>query len=93
MAIEFYNEPDLPRFCYNPEFDVYKKMHAIFAKAFREVIPGVKIATGGNTVEHGHQKKGFNIGTYKEIAGSGQAEIANWHAHGSLSNLSVTKWS
>lgn len=97
ISIEFYNEPDLPKFCYLPEIDTFDKMHKVFAKAFREVIPGVRIGTGGNTVQHGKEKEDFNRRTYMEIAASGQADVAIWHAHGPLENYKtrhrmVEKW-
>lgn len=84
LSVEFYNEPDLPNFCYKPEIDVFLKMHRTFAKAFREVIPGIKIGTGGNTVEHGKAKKDFNSRMYTELAQ--EADVAIWHAHGPLTN-------
>ncbi len=86
ISIEFYNEPDLPRFCYKPGIDTFDKMHRVFEKAFREVIPGVRIGTGSGTVAHGAEKPDFNRRMYQEIAGSGRADVAVWHAHGALSN-------
>ncbi|MGI6496713.1 MAG: hypothetical protein ACOX5G_11655 [Kiritimatiellia bacterium] len=84
LSIEYYNEPDLPDFCYLPEIDTYLKMHRTFAQAFREVIPGIKIGTGGNTVRHGKEKKDFNPRMYTELAK--EADVAIWHAHGPLEN-------
>ena len=82
VSIEFYNEPDLPKFCFLPEIDTYLKMHRAFSKAFREVIPGVKIGTGGNTVIHGKDKKDFNERMYVELAK--ETDVAVWHSHGSV---------
>ena len=82
VSLEFYNEPDLPDFCFNPEIDTYLKMHRVFSKAFREVIPGVAIGTGGNTVIHGRAKKNFNERMYVELAK--EADVTVWHSHGTL---------
>jgi len=95
VSIEFYNEPDLPGFCFLPDFDVYLKMHQTFSRAFREVIPGVQIGTGGNTVIHGNEKKGFNKRTYTELAKD--TDVAIWHSHGTLEKYielqrQVEKW-
>ncbi len=84
ISVEFYNEPDLPDFEFNPEIDEYLKMHEVFRRAFREVIPGVKIGTGGNTVQHGREKKDFNPRMYRELAK--ETDVAIWHAHGPLDN-------
>lgn len=82
VSIEFYNEPDLPNFCFLPEIDTYLKMHRAFSKAFREVIPGVQIGTGGNTVIHGKDKKDFNERMYVELAK--ETDVTVWHSHGTL---------
>lgn len=85
LSVEFYNEPDLPGFEYLPEIDTYLKMHEVFRRAFREAIPGVKIGTGGNTVQHGKEKKDFNPRMYRELAE--HADVHIWHAHGALENF------
>jgi hypothetical protein len=84
LSVEFYNEPDLPDFEFIPGIDEYLKMHEVFRRAFREVIPGIKIGTGGNTVFHGREKKDFNPRMYRELAK--EADVAIWHAHGPLDN-------
>ncbi|MDA3961753.1 MAG: hypothetical protein PF961_13265 [Planctomycetota bacterium] len=80
LSIEFYNEPDLPDFCYIPEIDTYLKMHDAFARAFREVIPGVQIGTGSVTVGHGKEKKDFTPRMFTES----DYDVGVWHAHGEL---------
>lgn len=84
ISVEFYNEPDLPNFEYHPGIDTYLKMHEVFRRAFREVIPDVRIGTGGNTVAHGKEKPDFNRRMYTELAK--EADVAIWHAHGPLQN-------
>jgi len=84
ISVEFYNEPDLPGFEFLPEIDTYLKMHEVFRRAFRAEIPGVRIGTGGNTVQHGNEKKDFNRRMYTELAT--ETDVALWHAHGSLEN-------
>ncbi|MCC5844525.1 MAG: hypothetical protein JJU05_09760 [Verrucomicrobia bacterium] len=84
LSVEFYNEPDLPGFEYFPGIDTYLKMHETFRRAFRDVIPDVRIGTGGNTVFHGREKPDFNRRMYTELAQ--EAEVAIFHAHGSLEN-------
>lgn len=87
LSVEFYNEPDLPDFCYIPDIDVYLKMWRTWAKAMREGAPGIKLGTGGNTVQHAKEKKDFNARMYTELAQ--EADVAVWHAHGGLANYST----
>lgn len=84
LSVEFYNEPDLPDFCYLPDIDVYMKMHRIFSEAFREVIPGIAIGTGSVTVGHAKEKKDFTPRMFTELTDA--YDVAVWHAHGTLSN-------
>lgn len=84
LSVEFYNEPDLPGFEFFPEIGDYLKMHETFRRAFRDVHPDFPIGTGGNTVVHGRAKKDFNPRMYRELAG--KADVAIFHAHGSLEN-------
>ncbi len=84
LAVEYYNEPDLPDFCYKPEIDVYLKMWRAWASGMRAGAPGIKLGTGGNTVAHGKEKKDFNPRMYTELAK--EADVAVWHAHGPLSS-------
>lgn len=87
LSVEFYNEPDLPDFCYIPEIDTYLKMWRTWAQAMREGAPGIKLGTGGNTVQHAKEKKDFNARMYTELAQ--EADVAVWHAHGGLANYST----
>jgi hypothetical protein len=84
LAVEYYNEPDLPEFCFKPEIDVYLKMWRAWASGMRAGAPGIKLGTGGSTVSHGKEKKDFNPRMYTELAQ--EADIAVWHAHGPLGN-------
>ncbi len=84
LAVEYYNEPDLPDFCYIPEIDVFLKMWRAWAEGMRAGAPGVRLGTGGNTVQHGKEKKDFNRRMYTELAK--EADVAVWHAHGPLNN-------
>lgn len=82
LSVEFYNEPDLPDFVYLPEIDEFLKMHDHFARAFREVIPGIRIGTGSVTVGHSKEKKDFTPRMFLEA----DYDVAVWHAHGGLAN-------
>lgn len=86
LAVEYYNEPDLPGFCYMPEIDTYLKMWRTWANGMRAGAPGIKLGTGGNTVQHAREKKDFNSRMYTELAQ--EADVAIWHAHGPLGNYS-----
>jgi hypothetical protein len=84
ICTEYYNEPDLPGFCYKPEIDVYLKMWRAWASGIRAGAPGIKIGTSGNTVRHGKEKKDFNSRMYTELAK--EADVAVFHAHGPVDN-------
>lgn len=84
LAVEYYNEPDLPEFCFKPEIDVYLKMWRAWASGMRAGAPGIKLGTGSSTVSHGKEKKDFNPRMYTELAQ--EADVAVWHAHGALGN-------
>ena len=84
LSVEFYNEPDLPDFCYLPGIETYLKHWRAFAQGFKEGAPNVKLGTGSATVVHAHAKKDFNKRMYTELAK--EADVAVWHAHGALDN-------
>ncbi len=84
LGVEYYNEPDLPDFCYVPEIDAYRRMWRAWAAAMREGAPGIRLGTGSCTVHHGNAKKDFNPRMYTELAR--EADVAVWHAHGPLNN-------
>ena len=84
ICTEYYNEPDLPGFCFKPEIDVYLKMWRAWAAGIRAGAPGIKIGTSGNTVRHGKEKKDFNSRMYTELAK--EADVALFHAHGPVDN-------
>lgn len=84
ISVEFYNEPDLPGFIFNPGIDTYLKMHEIFRRNFRKEIPGVRIGTGSGTVVHAGEKKDFNKTMYTELAK--ETDVAVFHAHGPFNN-------
>ncbi len=87
VSIEYFNEPDLPGFEFIPEIDVYLKMWRTWAAAMREVMPEVRLGTGGATVYHPNAKKDFNLRMYTELAR--EADVAIWHAHGPLNNYTT----
>lgn len=87
LCLEYYNEPDLPDFCYRPEIDAYLKMWRAWAAGVRAGAPGILLGTGGNTVSHGKEKKDFNPRMYTELAK--EADVAVWHAHGPLGNYTT----
>lgn len=95
ISVEFYNEPDLPGFIFNPGIEPYLKMHEIFRRNFRAEIPGVRIGTGSGTVVHAREKKAFNQTMYTQLAK--EADVAVFHAHGPFANYKshhrlVEKW-
>lgn len=81
-SLEYWNEPDLEFF--NGEFDEYLTMFRHFSKGLKETFPEVKILSGGVTVQHPREKKGFSKDMFQKAADL--YEIAAYHAHGPVNN-------
>lgn len=90
--LEFWNEPDLEFL--KGDLNDYLKMLTAFQKGFRQTAPRIPIISGGVTVIHPAEKKGFSEGMMKR---PDLFDIAGFHNHGSVSdyaqrNLLVEQW-
>ena len=82
--LELWNEPDLEFFSGTTED--YLKMFATFGEAFRETAPDIKLLTGGMTIKHPAEKKGFSKAV---IQRPDLYDIAAFHSHGTADDYAV----
>lgn len=80
--LEFRNEPDLHFF--DGTLEEYLTMLQIFSRGFKKAWPELPFTTGGVTVQHPREKKGFSKGMYQQ--GAPYYDIAAYHAHGPVNN-------